>query len=132
MQVNEWHHKMVGSLLLAIVLLLSTSIPGAFAQSKKISGTGRAVAVLSETKMLPGDDPSHEIILLRRLDVDKGTLGEPQVSTITVSDYVAGTGTHRGHRVSTFPDGDKTFTALEGQAKTILKAGGPPEITFAG
>ncbi len=129
---NKWHHKIVGSLLLATVLLLSTSIPGAFAQSKKISGTGRAVAVLSETKMLPGDDPRHEITLVRRLEADKGTLGETQVSTTSVSDYVAGTGTHRGHRVSVFPDGDKAFSAYEGQTKTILKPGGPPEITFAG
>ncbi len=124
---------LVGQLLLGSwLLMLLVPAPEAFAQSKKISGTGKPVAVLSETKILPGDDPQHEITLLRRLDAQTGTLGEVQVSVVSVSDLVSGSGTHRGYNLGTFPDGDKLFSSYEGQTKTVLKPGGPPEITFAG
>ena len=124
---------LVGQLLLGSWLLtLLVPAPEAFAQSKKISGTGKPAAVLSETKMLPGDDPQHEITLLRRLDVQMGTLGDAQVSLVSVSDLVSGSGTHRGYSLSTYRDGDTTFSSIEGQTKTVPKASGPPEITSAG
>jgi hypothetical protein len=119
-------------LLVSCLLILIVQSPNAFAETKKMSGTGKVVAVLSETKMLPGDDPHHEVTLLRRLDVQKSNLGEAQVNVVDVSDSVAGSGTDRGHLVSTFSDGDKTFVSFEGQVKAVPKAGGPPEVTFMG
>jgi len=119
-------------LLVSCLMILLVHSPNASAQSKKMSGTGRVVAVLSETKMLPGDDPRHEMTLIRRLDVQIGTLGEAQVSIVGVSDLVAGSGTQRGHLVNTFSDADKTFSSYEGQVNPDPKAGGPPEITFSG
>jgi hypothetical protein len=126
--------SIVVSLFAIVTSLLLVLLPTweSFAADKKISGTGRAVALLSETKMSPGNDAKHEIALLRRLDADKGTLGEAQVSVVNASDYVAGTGTHRGHRVSSFPDGDKAFSSYEGRTKTVLKSGASPEVTFEG
>jgi len=124
----------VVSLFATVTSLLLMLLPSgeSFAVDKKISGTGTAVALLSETKMSRGSDARHEVSLLRRVDADKGTLGEAQVSVVNMSDYVSGTGTHRGHRVSSFPDGDKAFSSYEGRTKTVLKSGSPSEVTFEG
>jgi hypothetical protein len=119
--------------IITCVLAWLISSDTALAQTKKITGSGRAIAVLSETKMLPGDDPKHEVSLVRRLDVDKSDVfGEAQVSVVGTSDYVAGSGTHKGYRISTTADGDKVFSAYEGLTKATLKTGGPPDVTFEG
>ncbi len=105
----------------------------AHAQGKKLVGSGKAGAVLSETKMLPGDDPKHELTLARRLDVQRDDLvGDAQVSVLAISDLVAGNGANRGYRAVTAADGDKTFAGYEGTTKTAMKAGGPPDVTFEG
>ncbi len=111
---------------------LSSSDP-AHAQSKKVVGSGKALAVLAETKMLPGDDPKHEVTVVRRLDVQRDdALGEAQVSVVSISDYIAGNGPHRGYRTATTVNSDKVFTAYEGTTKTTPQAGGPPEVAFSG
>ena len=112
--------------------LLLVSTDESVAGDKKISGAGQATSVLSESRMLPGDDPRHEVVLIRRIDADKGTLGDGQVSVVNVADEVAGSGTHGGYRVSTFGNGDKAFSAYKERHTAVTKAGGPPEMTFEG
>jgi hypothetical protein len=55
-----------------------------------------------------------------------------QVNAVSVTDYMAGTGTMRGHRVSTHPGGDKTFLTFDGMTKTVMSANGSPKTTFEG
>jgi hypothetical protein len=105
----------------------------AHAEGKKITGSGKATALLSETKILPGDDPNHAITFLRRLDTDMSDqFGNGQASVVNVADEVAGTGPHRGYRSVTVLGGDQSFAAYEGVTKTVAKSGGPPEVTFQG
>ena len=79
------------------LLLLYAQTAGA--QPKKVTGTGRVDAVLSETEMLPGDDPKHAIKLARMsfaYTSDDPLIGDFKSSVVEVSDYTAGSGTHRG------------------------------------
>lgn len=117
----------------ALVLVFVVSSFDASAAGKKVSGSGKVIALLSETKMLPGDDPRHEITMVRRTDAERSdAFGEAQVTVVAIADYVAGTGTHRGWRTATSQDGDKRFSAYEGKTRATPKPGGPPEVTFEG
>jgi len=119
--------------ILGGLLLVAVPTRESFAESKKISGSGSATAVLSETKMLPGDDPSHVITFLRRLDTDKNDqFGDGQATIVNVDDAVAGTGPHRGYRIWTGTSGDQSFVAYEGRTTAVVKPSGPPEATFQG
>jgi hypothetical protein len=122
------------SVLSIAAWLLALTVQGIDAQSaaKKITGSGQVIAVLSETKMMPGDDLSHVITFLRRLDTDKSDqFGTGQASLVDFSDYVAGSGPHRGYRTVIFPSGDQAFAAYEGMTKGVVKPAGP-EGTFQG
>src|SRR5207249_11136079 len=92
----------VVSLFATVTSLLLVLLPSgeSFAVDKKISGTGAAVVLLSETKMSTWSDARQEVSLLRRVDGDKRNIGEAQVSVVNMSDYVSGTRTQSGHRVS--------------------------------
>jgi hypothetical protein len=115
-----------------LIVALSWTAP-AYAEVKTLRGGGKIVTVLSETKMLPGDDAKHEVIMARRIDVQKDELvGDAQVSVVNVSDVIAGTGTNRGYRTVTTTGGDKAFVSYEGTVNTVMKAGGPPDVTFLG
>ncbi len=48
------------------------------------------------------------------------------------SDSVAGTGTHRGHSVHNFKNGDKTYVKWEGTHKTTVKESGAWELNYEG
>ena len=43
----------------------------AYAERKKVSGTGKAITTISQTKVFPGDLPKHEITLTSRLDTQE-------------------------------------------------------------
>jgi hypothetical protein len=63
--------------------------------------------------MFPGDKPGHEVTMRSRLDTV--TISDPafaggQAAVVIVSDHVAGTGTDRSWRVTTYPSGDKIFS----------------------
>jgi hypothetical protein len=105
------------------------------AQTGNFTANGKVVAILSETKMLPGDKPGHELTMARRMGTI--TYSDPiftsgQAVVAGVSDYTAGNGPHRGYFAVSHPTGDKTFTSYEGMAKATPKAGGPPDVTFEG
>ena len=133
-QVRHWGFV---SLLASVVWLLVslTQTQEVYAEGKKISGTGGSVAIVSETKMFPGDKPEHELTLATIQEVDYSSdpdFNNVQVTAIGFSDYVAGNGNHWGHRVITHPNGDKTSMSYEGTTKTMMKSDGPPETTFEG
>ena len=122
--------------VIATWLLASLFQPSeAYAGGKKISGTGKVLAIVSQTNIYPGDNPKHVVALSNFHEVDNSAdpdFNNIQVNEVSATDYTAGTGTMRGYRVSTHPGGDKTFMAFEGMTKTVMKPGGPPETTFEG
>jgi hypothetical protein len=121
--------------MFAVLLLSLPPRQDAYAGDKKVTASGKNVAVLAETKMLPGDDPKHEVIMNRQLYEEQTSdpdFKNAQGYRVNVSDLVAGSGSHRGYAAATGPGGDKWFTAYEGRVKTVPKQGAPPEITFEG
>jgi hypothetical protein len=62
-------------LALCGALLLLMQPTESVAQTGKFAATGKIVAVLAETKMLPGDKPGHEVTMVRRTDAI--TYGDP-------------------------------------------------------
>lgn len=123
-------------ILVVSILFLSSLIhpQGAYAEQKKISGTGKAVTTISQTKMLPGDLPKHEITLSSRIDMQESSNPEfnGQVIIRGMTDYTAGTGHHWGYREMTHSSGDKLFSAYDGMTKTVLKPNSFPDISFEG
>lgn len=123
-------------LVVAFWLLASlTQSQEAYAGGKKFSGTGKLVAILAETKMFPGDNPGHQVTLTRLQEVDYSSepgFEEVRVSAVSFSDLTAGTGSHRGYRVGTHANGERTFMGFEGITKTVMKPNGSPETTFEG
>jgi hypothetical protein len=105
------------SVLLALcgALLLLMQPTESVAQAGKFTGTGKIIAVLTETKMFPGDKPGHEVTMRSRLDAV--TNSDPmfsggQATVVIVSDLVAGTGTDRGWRVTTYTIQASTKSSL--------------------
>jgi len=124
---------MLSMLCLLTLLLLQT--PQALAQSGKLTATGKVVTVLAETKMLPGDKPGHEVTLVRRMDdlaYSDPLFASGQAAVVAISDYVAGSGPHRGYFAVSHPNGDKTFTSYEGATTATPQPSGPPKVTFEG
>lgn len=125
-------------LLVVIAAWLPVSVfqcPEAYAGGKKTSGTGKVIAIVSQTKIYPGDNRSHVLALSNYHEVDN--YAEPlfnnvQANEVVATDYMGGTGAMRGYRVSTYPGGDKTFMAIEGLEKTVMKPGAPPKTSFEG
>jgi len=116
--------------------LLGLAAHGASTGSGKISATGKAVTTLSLTKMSPGDNPKHEVSLIRRQDTDvcsDPAFGTFQVDTVNFSDYyVRGTGAQRGYRIATHASGDKTFSAYEGITQVERDQSGVDRYSFSG
>jgi hypothetical protein len=107
----------------------------AYAGRKKISGTAKVEAILSQVKAYPGDNPQHEVTLTSRRDVLQSAdpdWNNVKTHTVGYSDSTAGTGADRGNIVGVHPSGDKTFSAVEGMTKTVTKSDGSPAVTFEG
>jgi hypothetical protein len=124
--------------LVVIAAWLPVSVfycPEAYAGGKKISGTGKVTAIVSETRIYPGDNRSHFLTLSNYLELDSSAdplFNDVQVNEVVAADNREGAGTMRGYRVSTHPGGGKTFMAIEGMTKTIMEQGSPPKRTFGG
>jgi hypothetical protein len=102
---------------------------------KKASGTGRMIAVLSQTTLFPGDVPDHAMSLTTRLDVWHSS--DPEWNDVRVTgfffaDYSGMTGANRGHEFVDHPGGDRTFDAFEGVSHGVMKPDGTWEATFEG
>jgi hypothetical protein len=76
----------------------------------------------------PGDDPKHELIVLR---IGRGTttspdpdLNEAEHIVYEQVDQVAGTGTHGGYFRNLLKNGDTEYGSYEGTHKTTFKEDG--------
>lgn len=130
------HRNVIGSVVFVICLLSSLFQPqNAYAETKKISGTGKSTAVVCEIKMYPEDMPGHEITLINFLGLDNSSdpvFNNVQVNSIGSSDMIAGTGTGKGYRAVTHNGGDKTFASYEGTTTTVTTADGSSDTSFEG
>jgi len=127
----------VVSLLVVVFWLLGSLLQTqeAYAGGKKVSGTGKTEAILSEVAMYPGDHPQHALTLTSRRDVLQSAdpdWNNVQTHTVVYLDHTAGTGAHRGNIVIVHPGGDKTFSAVEGMTKMVRKPDNSPEATAEG
>jgi len=125
-----------GRLFIMVAWLLVLLLQGQEAYAgKKVSGTGKVVAVRSQTRTVPGDVPNHEITTTTRLDVfasdDPDWNGVP-ASFVAYADLIAGTGPHWGYLVVTHPGGDQTYHAYEGVGKRIVNPDGSWEANLEG
>jgi len=105
------------------------------AQTGKFTAAGKVVGVLAETKMVPGDKQGHEVTMVRRMDTitySDPIFGSGQATIVSVTDYINGSGPHRGYFSIKHPSGDSTFTSYEGASRATPKQGGPPDVTFEG
>jgi hypothetical protein len=119
-------------ILLLVLAVLSTE---ATAQGKAISGTAKFGPMMSQTLLLPGDAPKHEVTLVSRAQTWNSS--DPDWNNVAVtqfvfSDYIAGQGSHRGHNVNVHPSGDRTFISYEGQTTRTSKPDGSWEAKFEG
>src|SRR3989442_8767271 len=126
--------RAVAAIAFGLVMCLML-IGQATAQSKKISGTGNFGPILSQTILRPGDAPNHEVMLVNR--VQTWTSSDPAWNNLNVtqfvfSDYVAGTGYHRGHNGNVHPGGDRTFLTYEGRTTRTTNSDGSWESKFEG
>jgi hypothetical protein len=115
------------------IYLFALADNGAVAEVMKISAIGKAGRVLSMTRMSPGDDPKHEVSLIRRVYTDtcsNPAFGTLQVETINFSDYfLGGTGMQMGYRVASHSSGDQIFCAYEG--KTQVERGQDKKVKYS-
>ena len=123
------------SLLVCLFLVSLAAASPAAAEAHKISGTAKVMAVLSQTIMSLGDKPGHEVGLIRHLELDSSSdpgFNNIEYDVVETTDYVTGSGTHRGYRISTVPGGDKLNSAYEGTTRVVARPGAFPDITFEG
>lgn len=107
----------------------------ASAQTMKVSGGGKVGPPLVETKMVPLENPSQTVTMVQRVEPNHSNIPgceSMQVTTVAITEAVAGTGTVKGYRTSLCRDGDKTYATYDGTLKTVPRQGGPPEITVRG
>ena len=119
-----------------LVSLLSLALSeDASAEGKKISGTAKFGPTLSQTTLLPGDVPQHQVALVTRLqswnsaDPDWNNV---QVTNFVFSDYTAGTGAHRGYNANVHPGGHRTFFGFEGKTTRTTNPDGSWESKSRG
>lgn len=124
----------VASLLL-VGLTVALAVGNTSAESKKVVTNGRVVGLQSQTIYFPGDDPAHQVVSGVRYDVlmssdpDWNNLRCP---TIFVTDYIAGSGVHRGYQQQPHPNGDLSVTQFEGTTKRTTNADGSWTAEFSG
>src|SRR5216117_1574058 len=59
--------RILTALAIAVSLGLLVLSDGASAEDKKVSGTAKFGPTLSQTMLLPGDAPKHEVMLVNRI-----------------------------------------------------------------
>lgn len=119
--------------LTACLLFSLTLGQDAFAEAKKISGTGKITNPVSESNLFPGDDPAHMLTL--RAAQAEDTTDDPDFGNVRVHfaetvDKKGNSATVKGYRVHTHPNGDKSFSHFEGTS--IYTAADGSEGTFEG
>src|SRR5947209_14764528 len=122
-------------MIAALVSLVLVQSQTAYPEGKRISGTGKLVALLSEAKVSSSGEPRHEISVVVAQDADRSPdpdWDNAQVHHVVASDCVAGNCTDKGYRTYTHRNGARTFVAFEGTTKAVQRPNGPPDVTFDG
>ena len=130
-QLARRYHLVIAALV--PLFLVQAQVAGA--ESKNISGTGRAVALLSESKVSSSGEPQHDISVIVREDTDRSPAPDfdnAKVHHVSTSDCVAGNCTDKGYRTYNLRTGDRTFAVYEGTIKIVPASNGPPDVSFAG
>lgn len=125
------------SILAASLVVLATlvcSVTVHAGEKKEVTNSPRPKALISESKVIPGDVPGHELIQIVRLDELQSS--DPNldggVATVNVHmDITAGNGRYYGYAVTRTPSGDLVFDNFEGRITTVMNAG-VAETTFEG
>ncbi len=122
-------------MIAASCLVSLTLSQDAYAQSKKVSVTGKMAGIQSQTTLFPGDSPVHQMIFVSRADVFSSADADWNNAQSKVSgfaDMTAGTGPQSGYHAITHPGGDQTFTAYQGMGKRTTNADGSWVSNFDG
>ena len=128
------HLSIISTAILSL-LVVSLSFSAQAAEKKKIMGTNKHGPFISSTvvPLGPGDDPKHELIVLR-IRRDTTTSSDPDWNdteqiVYDQVDQVAGTGTHSGYYVRFHKNGDTEYGTYEGTHKTTVKEDGSWEMS---
>ena len=128
--------RVLTTFAIAIWLLMSPAqSEKASAEGKNISGTGKFGPTLSQVILYPGDVPKHEVSLVTRLQSAHSAHSDWNNVALTqfvYTDYIDGTGYHRGHNADVHPGGDRTSTSYEGQTTRTANPDGSWESKFEG
>ena len=121
--------------LTALFFTLVCCFSSQAAEKKKVKWTKKTKQLVSRVDHHIGDAPKHRISQWVRIDdvtyLDSD-LGAAEEWVYMQSDSTAGTGTHNGHSIYRFEDGDKYYSKWEGSHKTIVKEGGSWELMYEG
>lgn len=115
--------------------LLSASLPRVRAMPRKIVGAGRAVRLLTLTRLASPGDPGREVTVsgtLVVLDCSEPDFDGVEMVNIDLSECAAGDAAQRGHNIMTHPTGEKTFVVYEGTTRAASRPGGSLRATFEG
>ena len=127
--------RILTALAIAVSLGLLVLSDGASAEDKKVSGTAKFGPTLSQTMLLPGDAPKHEVMLVNRIQFWNSAnpdWNNVEVTQFSYTDYTAGTGYHSGYNVNVHPGGDRTFLSYEGRTTRTTNPDGSWEAKFEG
>lgn len=101
----------------------------------RVSGYADVVTLLTETRIPVSDDGGHVIIVTRHHSAERWTLAGCEtmsVTSVSLSDVAGRTGSSRGYRVATCPDGDTLLFTYEGTLDILRDPSGRPVTMFEG
>src|SRR5207247_569697 len=85
--------RILTTLAIGVSLGLLVLSDGASAEDKKVSGTAKFGPTLSQTMLLPGDAPKHEVMLVNRIQFWNSAnpdWNNVEVTQFSYTDYTAG------------------------------------------
>jgi hypothetical protein len=122
--------------VIAALVVVSLNFSAQAGEKKKVMGTNKEGPNIVRTVISPGDDPKHEVVVLR-IRRDTTTSSDPDLDgteqiVYDQTDQVAGTGTHSGYYIRHYKNGDTDYGPYEGTHKTTFKEDGSWEATWEG
>jgi hypothetical protein len=124
-------------IMVFVALLLSAfvSAPVRTNEKKKISGTKTTKRLVSRTNSFPADDPKH--VLSQTVREDSISSSDPDWSDMEAvvyeqSDYIAGTGSHKGYLIVRHKGGEESYLKYQGSDKFSAQDNGSWEVSSDG
>jgi hypothetical protein len=129
----------VGIIGIIVTFSAASFIFSAEAEKKKFTYTLTSMGqVISKTTVSPSNVPKHELIqqvVMRskqEINISDPNLLYKEAWLYGQEDSTAGSGSHRGHVIHVFEDGDRFYGQYEGIHKTVIKEDGSWEGTWEG